>query len=480
MLTRRAILRAGSVGFATALLPMPVWGQAGRGKPNIVWIVGEDMSPDMGCYGDALAKTPNLDKLASQGARFTRCFTHAPVCAPSRSGLITGQYPTTLGSHHMRSKLITAPATFPTFLKQAGYFTAWPGKTDFNFDPPPGWVDSTQDWTRNPAVLKQKQPFFAYANINVTHESQSRAAAEQHAKNTARLKPADRQDPSQLVLPPFYPDTPAVRNDLKQYYEDVTALDYRIGDVLKTLDDQGVADNTIVFFFGDHGRGMPRYKRWCYDTGTRCPLLVRWPGRIQPGSVREDLVAFVDLAPTVLSIAEAVVPAHMQGQAFLTNASAAPGAPRQHCFSARDRMDETFDRIRSVRDVRYRYIRNFNPELPYAQRISYNEQNPTMQAMRKAHELGTLPEAGKGFFARTKPVEELYDCESDPYSITNLAGAPEHQPKLAELRKVLETWIKQTNDLGEVAETELIRWGIVKDVLKDYEQRKVPAQTPAP
>lgn len=473
MVTRRRILGATSAGFFTALLPMPVWGQA-RSKPNIVWIVGEDMSPDMGCYGDARAKTPNLDKLAAQGARFTRCFTHAPVCAPSRSGLITGQYPTTLGSHHMRSKLIAPPPMFPTFLKQAGYFTAWPGKTDFNFDPPGNWVDTTQDWMRNPAALKAKQPFFAYFNINVTHESQTRATAEKHAKNTARLKASDRQDPTQLVLPPFYPDTPAVRNDLKQYYEDVTALDYRAGDVLKMLDDQELADNTIVFFFGDHGRGMPRYKRWCYDTGTHCPLLVRWPGKIQPSSAREDLVAFIDLAPTVLSIAQAQAPDFMQGQAVLTSPNAAPGAPRQHCFSARDRMDETFDRIRSVRDARYRYIRNFHPELPYAQRISYNELNPTMQAMREAHKLGTLPEAGRGFFARTKPPEELYDCQADPYNVTNLAGGPENQAKLAELRQVLDEWMRQTKDLGEVDEKELIRRGLVRDVLEQYEKRKVP------
>lgn len=441
-------------------------------RPNIVWIVTEDMSPDMGCYGDKLARTPNLDKLAAEGVRFTNAYSHAGVCAPSRSGLITGVHPTTLGSHHMRSKLVQAPPTFPTYLQKAGYFTAWPGKTDFNFDPPKGWVDSTLDWTKDPAKLKQ--PFFAYFNIQVTHESQTRARPAQHANNTKALKPEDRQDPAKMVLPPFYPDTPEVRQDLVQLYEDITAMDYRVGEILANIEKAGLKDNTIVFFFGDHGRGMPRYKRWLYDSGLRVGMMARWPGKIAPGSVRDDLVAFLDLAPTVLTLAGAEIPPHMQGQTFFTPEAKLPAKQRPYIFAARDRMDETYDRIRAVRDMRWKYIRNFAPELPYSQWINYNEENPTMKAWRAASEAGTLKGPQALFWARTKPKEELYDCQSDPYEINNLAESsdPAHQAKLRELRAALDKWVEETKDLGAVPETELIKRGLVKDVLPQYEERK--------
>lgn len=210
-------------------------------RPNIVWIVGEDMGCELGCYGDKLAHTPNLDKLASQGVRYTHCYTHCPVCAPSRSGLITGQYPITIGSHHMRSTLLKPPPTFTSLLRKAGYFVAWPGKTDFNFTVPADAFDSTRPWLDN----IPKQPFFAYVNFTVSHESQIRATKEQHAKNTARLKDSQRQDASKFVLPPYYPDTPEVRHDFKQYYEVCTAVDSLVGDVLAALDKAGVADNAL-------------------------------------------------------------------------------------------------------------------------------------------------------------------------------------------------------------------------------------------
>ena len=441
-------------------------------RPNIVWIVSEDMSADLGCYGDALAKTPNLDRLASEGARFTRAFTHAPVCAPSRSGLITGMYPTTMGSHHMRSQLIEPPATFTEFLQKAGYHTVWPGKTDFNFTPKKGWVDSTQaNWVQDPSRLKQ--PFFAYVNHNGTHESQSRATSEQHEKNTKRLKASDRQDPAKVKLPPFYPDDPRVRNDLKQYHENITALDYRVGDILRAIDEAGLRENTIVIFFGDHGRGMPRYKRWCYDTGIHVPLIVRWPGRIQPGTVRDDLVAFVDFAPTMLTLAGAPIPEHMQGQPFLGKDSPKPPVePRKYVFAARDRMDETYDRIRAVRDNRFKYIRNFAPEVPYAAQINYNEENPTMQAWRDWNRQGKLTGPAKAFFAKTKPKEEFYDCDDDPYELNNLVDAPQHQEKLKELRAALKDWIVKTKDLGEVPESELVKRGLVVDKTAEYDERR--------
>jgi uncharacterized sulfatase len=414
-------------------------------RPNIVWIVAEDISPNLGCYGDKDAVTPNLDRLAAQGARFTRCFTHAPVCAPSRSGLVTGMYPTTIGSHHMRSTLKSPPPTFMEELRKAGYFVAWPGKTDFNFAPPKAAFDSTQNWMTKGQL---KEPFFAFINLFVTHESQIRVPKDAYDKNTARVKPAQRHDPAKVSLPPYYPDAPEVRHDVAVYHDNITAMDYTVGDILKWLDDKKLADNTIVFFFGDHGWGMPRGKRWPYDSGLRVPFLVRWPGVIKPGVVRDDLVAFLDFAPTVLTIAGAPVPERMQGQVFLGEHAKA----RKYVFGARDRMDETFDRIRTVRDERFRYIRNYYPELPYTQHILYMDEMPTMRVWRQ-------------WAADGKLAEELYDTRTDPHEIKNLADDPAHADKLKELRAALDRWVEDTEDLGKVPEDVLIQRGLVEDRL---------------
>lgn len=437
-------------------------------RPNIVWIVGEDMGPQMGCYGDRYARTPVLDRLAAEGARFTRCFTHAAVCAPSRSGLITGRYPTSIGSHHMRSKLLAPPPTFTSLLREAGYRVYWPGKTDFNFDVPRGAFDSTSNWVRN---FPRERPFFAYVNFTVSHESQIRAKPDVFARNTARLTAEQRHDPAKAVLPPYYPDAPEVRRDWANYHDLCGAVDHSVGDVLDALERNGVASNTVVFFFGDHGRGLPRAKRWIYDSGIHVPLLVRWPGQVRPGAVREDLVSFIDFAPTVLSLAGARVPKEFQGQVFL-GPNRAP--ERKYIFAARDRMDEAHDRIRAVRDRRFKYIRNFQPELPYAQRIDYMEEMPTMRVWREWQADGRLSGPQKLFFAKTKPREELYDLDADPHEVRNLAGVPEHAAKLGELRGVLDAWMAETKDLGGVPETELIQRGLVADLLKDYAKRVKP------
>jgi N-sulfoglucosamine sulfohydrolase len=434
-------------------------------RPNLVWIVAEDICPNLGCYGDKDAITPNLDRLAAQGARFTRCFTHAPVCAPSRSGLVTGMYPTTIGSHHMRSTLKNPPPTFMEELRKAGYFVAWPGKTDFNFAPPKGAFDTTQNWMRKGQL---KEPFFAFINLAVTHESQIRVPKAKYDTNTAKLQPPERRDPAKVALPPYYPDAPEVRKDVATYHENITALDYQVGDVLKWLDDKKLADNTVVFFFGDHGWGMPRGKRWLYDSGLHVPFLVRWPGHIAPGTVREDLVAFLDFAPTILSLAGVRPPERMQGQVFLGEGV----NERKYVFAARDRMDETFDRIRAVRDKRYKYIRNYYPELPYAQHILYMDEMPTMQVWRKWAAEGKLTGPQALFFAPAKPKEELYDTETDPHEIKNLADDPARVDKLKELRAALDRWVQETKDLGEVPEDELIRRGLVEDRLsKEYADR---------
>lgn len=342
---------------------------------------------------------------------------------------------------------------------------AWPGKTDFNFQVPKDAFDSTLDWTKGKLP---KEPFFAYVNFNGTHESQIRHSSDEHAKRTARLQPEQRHDPAKMPLPPYYPDTKEVRNDIAFYHDNITAMDYQAGDVLKLLKDQGVDQRTVVFFFGDHGWGMPRGKRWVYDSGTRAPLLIRWPGKIPPGGVRQDLVAFVDFGVTALAIAGADIPPSMDGQPFLTEKARA----RKHVFAARDRMDETPDRIRSVRDTRFHYIRNFHPELPYAQRVQYMELMPTMQAWRRENAAEKLQGPQKLFFQNTKPKEELYDCDADPHEVRDLAGEKGHQEKLLELRSALDQWLKDTRDLGAFEERELIQRGLVEDFLKQYEGRK--------
>jgi uncharacterized sulfatase len=438
--------------------------------PNIVLIIGEDMGPELGCYGDRNALTPNMDRLAAQGARFSRCFTHAPVCAPSRSGLITGRYPTSIGSHHMRSTLLRPPPLFTDDLKKADYTIAWPtktpyGKTDFNFALSPQAFDITTDWTKD----IPKQPFFGYYNITTSHESQIRAPAATFAKLTERLKPSQRREPTQMKLPAYYPDMPEVRRDLANYYELVTAVDYQVGVVLDAVEKAGIADHTIVVLTGDHGRGLPRSKRWVYNQGIHVPLIVRWPGQIKPGTLRDDLVCFLDFAPTLLSIADVKVPEEMQGQVILGSKQA---AQRKYIFAARDRMDETHDRIRTVRDKHFQYIRNFHPELPYAQRIAYMELMPTMNVWRKLHAEGKLNAVQDQFFAATKPREELYHVDTDPDEVKNLAGDPRYKDKLEVLRAALDRWINETKDLGAVSERELIKRGLVADRLSEYEQRK--------
>lgn len=439
-------------------------------RPNIVWIVGEDMGPELGSYGDAQAITPAMDRLAKEGVRFTKCFTHCAVCAPSRSGLITGRYPISIGTQHMRSRLIQPPVTFTKRLKDAGYHVSWPGKTDFNFEDPADFATSRKPWHKGEPL---KEPFFAYVNFTQSHESQVRNDGDKYAANTRRLTAAQRHDPAKMALPTFWPDAPIVREELARYYDLVTSVDYDMGDVLKWLDDNKLAENTVVIVFGDHGPGMPRYKRWVYDTGTHVPLIVRWPGKIKPGTVRDDLVEFLDLPATALALATGAVPADFEGRAMLTADGQAPAEPRKYVHAHRDFMDETLDRIRSVRDGKFRYVRNFMPELPYAQRISYMEIGGTMQVWREWNAAGKLNDVQKLFFAAKKPTEELYDSESDPYETKNLASDPAHAEKLAELRTEMDRWLKATNDFaGRMTADEMVANGIIKPRDEKYEKRR--------
>jgi len=435
--------------------------------PNILWISTEDISPDLGCYGDSYALTPAIDRLASEGVRFTNAFSTSPVCAPSRSAIITAMYPTAIGTHHMRSRAIPPPEVkcFPEYLRAAGYYCTNNSKTDYNFEPPlTAWDESnnTAHWRNRP---DKSQPFFSVFNLTSTHESQIRLNEEAFANATRFLSPAERHDPAKAILPPYYPDTPIVRKDWARYYDLITRMDKQVEAILKELADDGLAENTVVFFWGDHGRGLPRAKRWLYDSGLRVPLLVRYPGKVAPGTVRDDLVSLMDLGPTVLSLTDIPTPKHMQGQAFLGKYQAKK--PRTYIFGHRDRMDETYDLIRSVNDKRFKYIRNYQSGKPYAQFIGYAEEMPTLQEMRRLNkEESTAKGAGKIpnqltpaqrlFFQPEKPTEELYDLQNDPHEINNLAGEKRFEGERKRLRGALEKWVKETKDLGFTPEQQLI------------------------
>ncbi len=454
--------------FAASLLAGPLVQAQNRPRPNILWLSCEDTSPTYGCYGDSYAYTPNIDRLATQSQRYDNAYSVYPVCAPSRSSIITGMYPATIGSHHMRSLAVPPPEVrcFTEYLRAAGYYCTNNSKTDYNFQrggeaPLTAWDESSGSahWRKRP---DREQPFFAVFNFVTSHESQIRDLRSEATKKLVAQLPS-LHDPAKAPVPPYYPDNDVVRKDIAAYYDVVSAMDIQVGQMLKQLEDDGLADNTIVFHWGDHGWGMPRGKRWPYDSGTRVPLLIRAPGLLTPGSATDRIVSLMDLGPTVLSLAGVPIPKHMQAVPFLGPAAA---APREYAYMARDRMDEAYDMMRAVRDQRYRYIRNYQPGKPYAQYVDYMDAMPTMREMRKAYKGSMLngPQGGgvpltpaqAKFFAAEKPVEELYDCMADPHEVNNLAADPAHQRTLQRLRSVHERFMKETKDLGTVPEAELV------------------------
>ncbi|NIP24837.1 MAG: sulfatase-like hydrolase/transferase [Phycisphaerae bacterium] len=465
-MNRRQFLRFIS-GSAAALMLSGVSLKAEEKKsqrPNILWVSCEDTSPDLGCYGDKYAVTPNIDKLAAAGVRYTNAYAHAGVCAPARSGIITGMYPTTIGTHHMRCQGVP-PAhvkCFTEYLRAAGYYCTNNSKTDYQFAPPTtAWDESSRDahWkNRAPG-----QPFFAVFNFTTSHESKIRDKSKGMRKRLLSLKPHERHDPVRAVLPPYYPDNSTVRRDWAQYYDVVTLMDKEVGKALAELEKAGLADDTIVWFWGDHGRGLPRGKRWIYDSGIHVPLIIRvpekWrklaapsnPGALKPKTVNEDLVAFIDFAPTMLSLAGVKIPSHIQGRAFLGSQKA---EPREYIFAARDRMDEAYDLIRAVRDKRYKYIRNYMPHLTRGQDINYMNQMPTMKEMRSLNAAGKLEGPQKQYFEPTKPLEELYDTLTDPHEVKNLAKDQKYKDVLERMRKVHTEWVVETSDIGLIPEPE--------------------------
>lgn len=436
---------------ALALAPGPLaaaTAAAAAARPNILWITCEDIGPHLGCYGHPDAVTPNLDRLAARGMIYTRAWSGAPVCAPARTAIIAGMYPTTLGAEHMRSLVPMPPGTrmYPQLLREAGYYCTNNEKEDYNLlKPGVVWDESSRraHWTNRPPG----RPFFAIFNHTVTHESQVR-------KRPHTLV----HDPARVRVPAYHPDTPEVRRDWAQYHDLISQMDARAGQNLRELEAAGLAEDTIVFFYGDHGPGLPRGKRFVYHSGLHVPLIVyvpeKWrhlaPPDYRPGGRSDRLVNFVDLAPTLLSLAGIPPPPWMQGTAFL-GPHAGP-APRFN-FGYRGRMDERYDLVRSVTDGRYVYLRNYLPHLPHGQHVAYMFETPTTRVWKALYDADRLPPAQARFWQPREP-EELYDLETDPDEVVNLASSPAHQEVLHRLRTALQEHLRATRDLGFLPEAE--------------------------
>ena len=437
-----------SLAFLAGVLGGQPLGAAGAGLPNILWIVAEDINPQLGCYGDKYADTPNLDRFAAGALRYRNCWCAAPVCGPARTALITGVYPPSTGSEHMRS-LVTMPGfmrMYPQLLRERGYYCSNNAKEDYNLEKPGQvWNESSKKahWRNR----KPDQPFFAVFNIEVCHESQIRTRP--HTLT---------HDPAKAPLPSYHPDVPEVRHDWAQYYDTITEMDERFAARLKELEDAGLAEDTIVFFYGDNGGGMPRSKRWCFNSGLNVPLIIRVPEKFKalapkgyaPGGASARLVSFADFAPTLLSIAGAKAPDWMQGSAFMGQWDASE-SPYLHGF--RGRMDERYDMQRSVRNSRYIYIRNYLPHLIYGQHVAYQFETPTTPVWKRLYDEGKL-RPPQTFFWERKPPEELYDLQTDPDEVKNLVGSPEHQAILQELRQAQRDQVLRVRDVGFLPEAE--------------------------
>jgi N-sulfoglucosamine sulfohydrolase len=428
-------------GFPTAAPAAP--------QPNILWITCEDISPNLGCYGDSFARTPTLDRMAAEGVRYNHAYATAGVCAVARSSIITGVWPSTLGSQHMRcaTRLPAHIKCFTQYLRRAGYYCTNNSKKDYNFKEPAGTWDASSGkahWRNR----EPDQPFFAVFNFTGTHESR------------CRKKPRDprRYPPGKTPIPPFHPDTPEVRENWANYYENIEAMDKWAAGLLKQLEDAGVAEDTIVFFYSDHGAGMPGIKKWCWGPGLHVPLIVRVPEKYaqwrpgKAGKPSDRLVSFLDFAPTALSLAGLDIPDTIQGKAFL-GPKAAP--PRRYVHAIRDRMAERYDTVRVVRDDRFHYQRNFMPHLAWSQFVSYTEMMPTMKVWRRLAGEGKLNQTQARYFEPTKPLEELYDVGGDPWQINNLACDPKYADDLKRLRGEQLRWARDTRDTGLLPEFEM-------------------------
>jgi N-sulfoglucosamine sulfohydrolase len=436
-------------------------------KPNIIWITCEDMSPHLSSFGERLIQTPNLDALAKDGVKYTNAYTVAGVCAPSRNGIITGMYPQSIGGNNMRnyqpgkrgqeevtsrvlpSYSIVPPSyvkCFSEYLRKENYYCTNSPKEDYQFEAPvTAWNESGRNahWKNR----KANQPFFAVFNLGVTHESQL------WLRDSLTLE----VDPAKVIVPPYYTDNAETRRAIARQLSNVIEMDKQAGKIIQELKDSGLYNNSIIFFYSDHGDGLPFVKREITKRGLHVPLIVKFPNQINAGNTNKQLISGIDFGPTVLSLAGVKIPKHMQGQAFL---GAQQKPARKHVFAARDRMDSEVDRVRTVFDGRYQYIYNYMPEKPFYQDLVYRMQIPMMKKMIELRDDGKLNAVQMKWFDK-KPVEELYDTETDPFQLNNLAANTSFKGKLSELKIVYNRWMKEVGDMHTISELELRNkmWG---------------------
>ena len=446
-------------------------------KPlNVVWISCEDMGPILGSYGNDIIKTPNLDKLASEGVRYTNAYSTVGVCAPSRFSIITGMYPARLGAHNMRTgdyhnyktpeevsyrknigvidkegknipEYEVVPPThvkpFTEILRTKGYYCANNFKCDYQFNAPfTAWdeVSSTVSYRDAP----KDKPFFYVWNTLLTHESR----IWERSNQPLTVNPED------IIIPSYFPDIPEVRNDIARKYSNIEAMDKKVGELMNQLEEDGVLDNTIIMFWSDHGGNLLRQKRAVGNSGLNVPLIIRYPNKMDAGKVDERIVSLMDLGPTVLSLLNIEPPKHYDGKAI---AGPYEDDPREYAFGTADRFDESTDMQRSVLDGRYVYVKNFLPELPLIYRNKYRERITMNSKLIQMDSLNMLEGDAAYIFMKTKPVEEFYDLANDPYEVHNIIDNPKYSKRINDFRAALENWQKEINDQGFIAENKLVK-----------------------
>ncbi|MDP6524579.1 MAG: sulfatase-like hydrolase/transferase [Kiritimatiellia bacterium] len=460
MHSRRSFLKnVGAVSISSMLSHRATAAPDDSERPNVLWITCEDISANLGCYGDTYARTPNIDKLASEGTLYTNAYATAPVCSPARSCIITGVHACSLGTQHLRST-IAKPGQIRCFtehLREAGYYCTNNSKQDYQFrTPKDAWDESsrTAHWRKRP----DNKPFFSVFNLTMTHQSQTRYPGTRLRAVNAGLPAELRHDPAKAPLPPYYPDTQVIRENVAAYHTQITVMDRAVGRLLKELTDDGLSENTIVFFYSDHGGGIPRGKRWLHHNGIRVPFMIRCPEKHRhlvpgtPGTKSDRLVSFVDLAPTMLSLTGLPLPAHLQGSAFLGGKLE---KPREFVFASRDRVDEVILCSRTVTDGKYQYIRNFLPHRPRMPLSWYSEKTPIRAELRRLNSEGKLKNDEAWLLSERTPAEELYDLSADPHQMNNLSESADHADTVIRMRKILYTRMQEIRDTGILPETEM-------------------------
>jgi len=456
-------------------------------SPNILWLVAEDLSPLIPSFGDSTVQTPNLSRLAAEGVCYTNVFSVSGVCSPSRAALATGMYPPGIGAHHMRTLyqqpaakekgIINYEAVPPPqvkmhsqFLRESGYYCTNNSKEDYQFHPSKmAWDESNvyAHWRNR----QEGAPFFAIFNFGVTHESNTwnpfgrpydldtfpppRDMKQWWLRFQGVQKPLYVPADLEVEIPPYLPATGPVVRDIRRVYSNIVEMDNHVGVVLKQLEEDGLLENTIIVWYTDHGGPLPRQKRLLYDSGLKLPMIIRYPGKWRAGETDDRLVSFVDFAPTLLSMAGIEPPGYMQGYAF--EGKFRSSGERKYIHAAGDRFDEYYDMIRAVRDKRYKYLKNFQPEKAYYLPLDYRERMASMQELLRMRDEGGLNEIQMQWFRQSKPEEELFDTWEDPHELNNLATDPDYTDKLFELREECEQWMQSIGDMGFIPEEELIR-----------------------